>query len=603
MLSRRSTRRLGTLFVGAALVALGLGLWVGVIAAGVEADRHPALFGVVTGATVVGFVLCGLVLRRVARRVPPRTVLLLDLHRLPPERAGTPLGRLVGRGLGPSLVAVVRALERAGADRHVAGVVVRADIERGGLAQVQELRAALARLREAGKFAVAFADTFGDLDGGTAGYYLASACDQIVLQPGGMLGLVGVAREADFVAGTLRRLGVEALIEGRHEYKSAANRLVNEHLTDPERAQEQRLADSQLDQIVRGIAEGRAKEPDAVRALIERGPFLATEAVDAGLIDGLAHFDEVEARVKARAHSAADLMSLAAYARARRAPRRGTTVALLVATGGIARHGGAPLPRPGGGPLDATAFAEALRRAATSRRVKAILLRVDSPGGSAFASETLHRAIATARANGTPVVVSMGNVAASGAYYLAAAADRIVAQPATLTGSIGVFSGKLVVAGLKAHLGMTTDEIHAGARALIGSVNRPFDDDERERFGASLDAIYDTFVSRVAEGRNMTAEEVDRVARGRVFTGEDAHELGLVDRVGGLGEALEEIRLLLDLPAGALLRLETRAAPGGWRARLRAGGALMSESARDAIRLALRDDAALRLRRDPEGRW
>ncbi len=582
------------LLVVAALLAV-LGLGVGVVVAGIEADRNLALFGTVTGAAVGAFLLGGLALGRVARRVPPRSILLLDATRLPTARAQAPLARLLGRKGALDLVEIVRALDRGARDPAVAGCVVRAGVERGGLAQVQEVRAALARLREAGKFVVAFADTFGDLSGGAPGYYLASACDQIVLQPGGMLGLVGLVREADFVAGTLRRLGVEAIVEGRHEYKSAAHRLVNDHFSDPERAQEQRLVDSQLDQIVRGIAQGRTMTAEEVRALIERGPFLAREAVDVGLVDGLAHFDEVEQRVKERAGRGADLLPLPAYARRRRPGRRGTTVALLHATGSIARRAGAPLPV--GGSLDAGALAEALGRAAASRRVRAILLRVDSPGGDAVASETLHRAVARASAEGTPVVVSMGNVAASGAYYLAVAADRIVAQPATLTGSIGVFSGKLVVTGLKARAGVTTDEIHAGRRALIASANRVFDEEERERFGASLDAIYATFVERVAKGRKMTAAQVDTVARGRVFTGEDALGVGLVDRLGGIHEALEEVRGLLDLAPGAPLRLEAQRAGLNWRGRLRAA-AIGAETLRESLARVAGLDAPRRLERD-----
>jgi protease IV len=206
--------------------------------------------------------------------------------------------------------------------------------------------------------------------------------------------------------------------------------------------------------------------------------------------------------------------------------------------------------------MDATKVAAAIRTAVRTKRVKAILLRIDSPGGSAVASETMYRETILARRHGKPVVASMGNVAGSGGYYIAAGADRIVAQPGTITGSIGVISGKPVVTEAKRKLGMTVDEVHAGDHALIASINHAFTDSEHQRFAKTLDTIYDDFVARVAEGRHMTREQVHEVARGRVWTGEDARGVGLVDSLGGFAEALRQVREVAGLPPDARLRLQ-----------------------------------------------
>lgn len=543
------------LALSAVALAVAIDLWLVVLA--VRLAHHVVALSVVAGAVVVGLAVLGVLAARIARPVRRRTVVELDLDRLPEERPMSP--SLPGAKPPLSMRDLVTALERAGRDRRVAGLVVHISVTRAGLAQVQELRDAIAAFRATGKFALAVAETFGELSAGNVGYYLATSCDEITLQPIGAVGLIGLKREATFVRGLLDRLGIVAAFEGRHEYKSAAAPLLQTSYSEPERAQEQAILDCELDQIVRGIATARRRSPEEVRALVDRGPFLAEEAVAAGLIDRLAYLDEVVAAARTRAGRGSRLLLLERYAR--RAPRRpaGTgracTVAVITATGSIVRRANSPLPGPGGGSMDAGAVAASIGMAARNKRVKAIVLRVDSPGGSAVASERIYRAVVLASSTGTPVVVSMGNVAASGGYYLAAGADRIVAQPGTITGSIGVISGKLVTEGAKAKLGMTVDEVHAGAHALITSTNRPFEPEEHERFSSSLDAIYAAFVERVAAGRHLTTVEVDAVARGRVWTGEDAASRGLVDRLGGFREALACVRELVKLPPEHRLRL------------------------------------------------
>ena len=229
-------------------------------------------------------------------------------------------------------------------------------------------------------------------------------------------------------------------------------------------------------------------------------------------------------------------------------------MAIVTATGPIVRRRTAPNPLTGLDQTQADRTAEAIRQAAADRKVRAIVMRVDSPGGSAVASDAIWRETVLAREAGKPFVVSMGNVAGSGGYYISAAADRIVAQPGTVTGSIGVIAGKPVVARAKERIGFSVDEAHTSANALMWSLNRPFDGGGRERFSKTLDVVYDTFVTRVSEGRSLPRERVEEVARGRVWTGEDAHAVGLVDTLGGLPAALSAARELAGIEPGARLR-------------------------------------------------
>jgi protease-4 len=321
----------------------------------------------------------------------------------------------------------------------------------------------------------------------------------------------------------------------------------------------QRIVDSQFGQITAGVAETRGKTSDAVRQLADRAPLLADEARDAGLVDRVGYRDEALAQAKKRAGNGAELLYLARYAkRARRKPGKGrpATMAVITATGAIVPRHQRTNPLIGPSQIEADRTAAAIRQAARDKRVKAIVLRVDSPGGSAVASDTIWRETVLAREAGKPVIVTMGNVAASGGYYISAAADRIVAHPGTITGSIGVISGKPVIAKAKAKIGFTVDEVHTSANARLLSLNRVFTDTEQERFTRELDGIYDAFVAKVAEGRHLTRQRVHEIARGRVWTGEDAHAIGLVDALGGFPEALRLARELAGVDTGAPVRLK-----------------------------------------------
>jgi protease-4 len=545
------------LFLGAAVLAVAIGLLLGL---GIAANRfahHVTGFIEVTAIVVVGAIVLGMVARAVRPGLPPGTVLELDIAQLPPEAVSQhPLAQARGRRQ-LSMRETVELLERAATDRRVSGLLVYTTFDRGGVAQIQELRDAILALRHAGKTAVAFSDTFGELGGGNGPYYLATACDEIVLQPSGDVGFVGLAREMNFVRGALDRIGVDPLFQGRHEYKSAASQLLNTSLTEREREQLQRILDSQFGQIVAGVVEARGLSTEAARRLADAGPLMADEARAAGLVDRLGYRDEARSRAKERGGVGASLLYLdryAKHARHRRGRGRRPTVAVITATGAIVRRRATPNPLTGLDQIQAERTADAIRQAAADPKVRAIVMRVDSPGGSAVASDAIWRETVLARHAGKPLVVTMGNVAGSGGYYISTAADRIIAQPGTVTGSIGVIAGKPVLARAKERIGFSVDEAHTSRNALMWSLNRAFDDSGEERFSRSLDVIYDTFVTRVADGRSLTKERVHEVARGRVWTGEDAQAVGLVDTLGGFPAALSAARELAGLERGAPLR-------------------------------------------------
>lgn len=512
-----------------------------------------------------------------AKRVPRRTVLELDLTvPLSDGPPGDAFTRAANRGR-PGLREVVETLERASRDRRVVGLFARVGGVPGGLATVQELREAISAFRAAGKPAVAHAETFGEFAGASGAYYLASAFDEIHLQPSGDVGLVGLATHVPFLRGTLDKLGIVPRMDHRHEYKNAANTFTERDFTPAHQEATTALVESLFEQVVTGVAERRGLPPAQVRALVDRAPLTAAEAHEAGLVDRLAYRDETVAAVKAAAGDGAALLPLAGYRRRTTTrARRGTRVALVVAHGNVVQGRPSPWARTS---LTADRVTAALRQAAADDKTKAILFRVDSPGGSYIASDAIWREVVRAREQGTPVVVSMGEVAASGGYFVAMAADRIVAHPATLTGSIGVLGGKLVTTGLQAKLGLHTGTVRRGAHALLGSPSADYDEGEWQVLQRWLDRVYDDFTGKVARGRGLTADRARELAKGRVWTGAQAAERGLVDRLGGYPAALAEVRDLLGLPADAPLRLRTYPRPASLLARLSGGGEQSSDEA------------------------
>jgi protease-4 len=468
----------------------------------------------------------------------------------------------------PRLADVLDGLRRARSDDRVKALVAKVGGRPIGLAQVQELHAAIREFAGSGKLTVAWAETFGDFSPGNVPYYLATAFDRIYLQPSGDLGLTGISVQNWFYRGALDKLGVEFQVGARGEYKSAAERLTEHGFSGPAREALQRLAASIVEQLAGAIAQRLEIPAQDARTLIDRGPFVAGEALDTGLVDALGYRDEVYAAVREAAGPDAYLLYLGRYQRARTLGERARKlptpaedgVALIYATGPIRRGRTARSPL-GGSSMGSDTMSGALRSAVADHRVKSIVLRVNSPGGSYVASDTIWREVVRARQAGKPVVVSMSEVAASGGYFIAMAADTIVAQPGTITGSIGVISAKPVLGQALDRAGVNTDSVTEGAHADMFTTSRPYSDEEWEKINSWLDRIYADFTGKVADGRGLSRDQVQEIARGRVWTGADAAGIGLVDELGGLDTALAAARQKASLPQSAGVRLVPRSHP------------------------------------------
>ncbi len=517
------------------------------------------LFAVIGVLTVLFIIAAAVAINRLQPgkpSLPDNIILSADLTRGLAEGPGEENWRRLILGGKPSLRDFLDALEAAGADPRVKGVLARVGDDEIGLAEAQQVRDAIAAFRAKGKFSIAFADSFGEFGAGTRPYYLSTAFDQIWLQPMGSLGLTGLYAESMFFKGTLDLLGIAPEFDHRGRYKTAANVLTETKMTPPQREEVEDLLASISGQVVDGIAQNRKLPPGAVRAALDRAPLLPGEALQAKLVDRLGYRDEAIAAAHERAGSDAEIVNLSTYLDgAGRPHRKGERIALIFGSGLIVRGGGAANPLADTGQMAANDMTRAFRAAVRDPKVRAILFRIDSPGGSVTASETIWHDVVFARERGKPVIVSMGNVAGSGGYYVAAPADKIVAEPATLTGSIGVLAGKLDVADLLKKVGVSTDAAQFGANAAMFSATSDFSPLARARLQAFLDATYQGFKDHVAAGRRLTADAVEAVAQGRVWSGEEAKANGLVDALGGYEVALRLAKEAANIPAATPVEL------------------------------------------------
>jgi protease IV len=508
--------------------------------------------------------------------VPKGCVLELDLRAAPPEAGGLdPLAMISGGGRPLVLREAVSALHRAADDPRVAGLIARVQLPAAAAGPVQELRDAV-KAFTAVKPSLAWAETYP----GTLSYYLASAFGEVWMQPSGTVGLIGFATSALFLRDALEKAGIEAQFIARGEYKSAANLFTEDHYTDAHREADTRLLQSLRAQVWQAVAGSRRIDHDSLDALADRAPLLREDAVTSGLIDRIGFRDEAYTRIAelvgaegispdtggADADDAPPRLYLSRYARATgpggspmpsvpgRKPK--PTIAIVTLAGPIVSGRGGPRILPFGNlSAGGDTIAAGLRAAAADDSVSAIVLRVDSPGGSVSASESIWREVKKARDRGKPVVASMGAVAASGGYYVSIGADAIVANPGTITGSIGVITGKLIARDLKDRLGVGSDAVRTNANADAWSINAPFTPEQHAQVEAEADLFYADFVQRVAEGRNLSTDAVEAVARGRVWTGADALEHGLVDELGGLRTAVRRAKVLAGLDEDANVRL------------------------------------------------
>ena len=416
-------------------------------------------------------------------------------------------------------------------------------------AKVQELRDAVIDFRKSGKTVVAYLEYGGDRE-----YYLASAADRVFLLPTSPLDLTGVASYEIFFRGTLEKIGAYPDIQGIGEYKTAVNQLTEKSFTPAHREMAESLNRDMYEQLVRGIADARKKTEAELRALIDQGPFLPEEALRAGLVDDLAYEDQLDDRVRELKASSGDLRRVDEHDYARISPRSvgirpQSRIAVIYVSGTIA-SGKSRFDPVDGHIAGSDTVIEQIRRARDDESIEAIVVRVDSPGGSQVASDVIWRELMITRDQSAsrPLVISMADLAASGGYYVSMPGQWIVAQPATLTGSIGIYVGKIVTGGTMGKLGITGETVTSGRNADIYSPFSRFTAEQRAKLDEYMQGFYDQFVEKAAESRHTTPERIDAIAQGRVWTGRQARDLGLVDELGGLETAVAAARQRAQIP-------------------------------------------------------
>ncbi|MGA9527226.1 MAG: signal peptide peptidase SppA [Terriglobales bacterium] len=476
-------------------------------------------------------------------RIPSKTILEANFEQpLLEDMPDSPTARFTMNDR-ETLRDVIDAIDRGADDDRVVGMIARIGAAPIPMAQLQEIRDAVTRFRAHKKFAVAYSETFGEFGPGNGAYYLATAFDQIYLQPSGDVGLTGIIMESPFIKGTLDKLGMSFHGDHRYEYKNALNFYTETKYTPAHKEAMTAIMNSWFNQIKDGICKARGLDPEKFQAIVDAGPYLGKEAVDAKLVDGVAYRDEVYGQVKSKGGSGAELLYLDKYLdRAGRPNQHGKKIALIFGVGGVQRGKSDYDPVQGEQTMGSDTVAGAIRAAVQDDSVKAILFRVDSPGGSYVASDTIWREVINAHNAHKPVIVSMGNLAGSGGYFVAMAADKIVAQPGTITASIGVLGGKMLTSGLWDKVGLSWDEVHDGDKATMFTGTHDYTPAEWARFEAWLDRVYVDFTNKVADGRRLPKDKVLEIAKGRIWSGADAKNLGLVDELGGYDVALKLVK-------------------------------------------------------------
>ena len=516
------------------------------------------LLGAAVFLSIAGFVALYLLFGREPAVASNSTLVLQvggDLSEVPPEDV---VGYLRGVRV-PTVRSIVDNLRKAKVDSRVRGVILKPTAFSSPFwGKVQEIRDAVIDFRKSGKPVYAYLEYGGDRE-----YYLATAADKIFLMPSAPLDLTGVATYELFLRGTLDKIGAYPDLHHIGEYKTAVNTFTQKAYTKTHKEMDESLTRDLYDQIVRGIADGRKKSEAEIRAKFDEGPFLPEDALNGGLIDDVAYEDQVDdklrggerrTRLDGDDYGRVSLHSLGL--------NRGPRIAVVYANGTIT-SGKSGYDPVNGAVVGSDTLIEHIRQARKDPLVRAIVLRVDSPGGSASASDAVWRELMITKQERAdrPLVVSMSDLAASGGYYIAMPAHVIVAEPSTLTGSIGIFGGKVVTGGVYEKLGANIQSTSAGRHAEINSPARPYNAEELQKLQEQLQAFYDQFVEKVAAARHTTPEKIDAIAQGRVWTGQQARENSLVDELGGLDKAVAIAKQRAKIAADADVEIQIYPAP------------------------------------------
>ena len=467
---------------------------------------------------------------------------------LPDYVPDDPFRRIFG-GQPQSLSSLLAQFRKAKVDKRITAVMLEIDMSEAGWAKSEEIRSTIADFRTSGKPVYAYMETSLNKD-----YYIATACDKIFVPPPGELFTIGLAADVMFFRGSLDKLGIYPDVYQIGKYKSAGDTFTQKEMTPAHREFINSLLDDLYGRYIEGIAKARSKSVDDVKGLIDNAPYTAEQAKNAGLIDGALYHDDVEKELKKRlGYKETDELNIARAGDYRQISQeslglnKGERIAVVYAAGDIT-SGKSQFGGSGEETIGSDSLVKTINEARDDKGIKAIVLRIDSPGGSGLASDIIWRAIEMAKAK-KPVVVSMSDVAASGGYYIACNANKIVAEPSTITGSIGVVGGKPVLKGFYDWIGVTNEYVLRGQNAGMFRESEKFSDGERKKFEEFLHTTYDDFISKVAKGRSKEKNYIDSIGQGRVWTGRQGKENGLVDEYGGLDKAIEIAKQLAQIPA------------------------------------------------------
>jgi len=521
---------------------------------------------------VVGIAIIVSLVRGNPPSIRDNSVLALKISGPLPDYVPDDPFRRIFSGQPQSLGNLLAQFRKAKTDKRIAAVLLDIDQSGTGWAKAEEIRGAIEDFRASGKPVYAYLEYGMNKD-----YYIATACDKIYVPPPGELFINGLAADVMFFRGSLDKLGIYPDIYQIGKYKSAGDMFTRKSMSDAHKEFMNDLLNDLYGRYTDGIAKARKKSSDEVKALIDNAPYSAAQAKDAGLIDGALYHEEVEKELKKRlGYKDSDDLHIAKGSDYRQISQeslglnKGEKIAVVYAAGDIT-SGKSSFGGEGEETIGSDSLVKTIEEARDDKSIKAIVLRVDSPGGSGLASDIIWRAIESAKEK-KPVVVSMSDVAASGGYYISCGANKIVAEPSTITGSIGVVGGKPVVKGLYDWLGISNEYVLRGKNAGMFRESEKFDDSERKKFEEFLGNTYDDFITKVGKGRNKDKKDVDAIGQGRVWTGQQGKDKGLVDEYGGLDKAIEIAKQLAKIPAEKGIQRVIMPKPPGFFEQLMGGG-------------------------------
>jgi protease-4 len=509
-----------------------------------------SLFLIFVLVVVIGIALLFSIFRHTEPVIGSNSVLVLKVDGELPDYVPDTFARRLSGKSEMSLTTFVEQLRKAKVDKRIGGVLLQIDLIGAGWGKAEELRDAIADFRASGKPIYAYIEV-----GTNKEYYVATACERVYVMPSGDLFINGFAADVMFFRGSLDKLGIYPDVLQIGKYKNAPDEFTRKGMSDAHREVINSILDDLFNRFVNTVAAARKKSPDEIRALIDSAPLRAHDALDAGLIDGANYRDEVENELKKRlGYKETDELRLTRAEAYRQIEpesvglNKGERIAVIYASGEIA-GGKSGTGTFGGEAVGSETIVKALDDARRDNSIKAIVLRVDSPGGTAYASDAIWHAVEEAKQK-KPVVVSMGDVAASGGYYISCNANKIIAEPSTYTGSIGIFAGKPVMKGFYDWLGISNEYVMRGKTSGMFRLTEKFTPEERAKLESMIKSMYyDEFVPKVARGRGRDAEYIDSIGQGRVWMGAQAKERGLVDDFGGLDKAVDVARQLAGIPA------------------------------------------------------